>query len=94
MAIPKIKGTYSMDVETVEVLTRLARRWGVSKSEALRRAIHVAAAGTDEEPVGVLDVLHELQEAVALSASQARDWARQARAERRAASKRKEPTDT
>ena len=38
MAIPKIKATYSLDVETVRMLVHMARRWGVSKSEALRRA--------------------------------------------------------
>ena len=82
-----------MDVETVRALERLARRWDVSKSEALRRAIRAAAAGAGDEAGGTLEVLGRLQDSVALSKSQARDWARRARAERRAASKRKEPAD-
>ena len=45
MAITTIKSTYSLDVETVRTLESLARRWSVSKSEALRRAIRSAAAG-------------------------------------------------
>ena len=39
MAIPKIKVTYSLDVDSVRALEELARQ-GASKSEALRRAIH------------------------------------------------------
>ena len=43
MAIPKIKSTYSLDVETVRTLESLARRWNVSKTEVVRRAIRAAA---------------------------------------------------
>ena len=43
MAITTIKSTYSLDVETVRMLESLARRWNVSKSEVLRRAIRSAA---------------------------------------------------
>ena len=42
MATPTIKSTYSLDVESVRALDDLARRWQVSKSEALRRAIRRA----------------------------------------------------
>ena len=38
-----IRSTYALDVETVQMLDRLARQWAVSKSEALRRAIRAAA---------------------------------------------------
>lgn len=44
MAIPKIKATYSLDPETIALLERVSRRWGVSKSEALRRAIQALAS--------------------------------------------------
>ena len=44
MAIPIVKATYSLDVNTVKALERMAKRWAVSKSEALRRAIRAAAA--------------------------------------------------
>lgn len=93
MAIPKIKGTYSLDVETIQALERIASRWGVSKSEALRRAIQAAAAQAGEGTGGILEALGQLQDSVALSKSRARDWARSARAERRAGSVRQEPAD-
>jgi hypothetical protein len=38
------KATYSLDSETLEKLNRLSHRWQVSKTEALRRALHQAAA--------------------------------------------------
>ena len=44
MATPTIKSTYSLDVESVRALDDLARRWQVSKSEALRRAIRSEAS--------------------------------------------------
>lgn len=43
MAIPRIKGTYTLDAETVRVLNSLAKRWGTSKSDVRRRAIRAAA---------------------------------------------------
>jgi hypothetical protein len=86
MAIPKIKGTYSLDADTVRLLERMSRRWGVSKSEALRRAIRGAAAASDTEAAtGPLD---RLQRAANLNKAAAAAWARHARAERRAPSKR------
>jgi hypothetical protein len=93
MAIPTIKGTYSLDVETVRTLERLASRWGVSKSETLRRAIRLADAHAGDAGVSVLEALTRLQRSVSLSESQARDWAQRARAERRATSRRKEPAE-
>jgi hypothetical protein len=85
MAIPKIKATYSLDAETVRLLERISRRWGVSKSEVLRRAIRASAATTDEDAATV--ALDRLQRAVDLTESVAAAWARRARAERRAAGK-------
>ncbi len=88
MAIPKIKATYSLDQETVRLLDRVASRWGVSKSEALRRAIRSAAAAAGErESVPGLDALSRIQKGLGLSASVAAAWARQSRAERRAGSR-------
>src|SRR5205823_3942638 len=82
MAIPKVKATYSLDADTMRVLERAAKRWGVSKSEALRRAIRMlAAASATPEQESALD---ELQAAAALSPAQAKRWARDVRAERRA----------
>jgi hypothetical protein len=53
MTIPRIKGSYSLDATTVAMLERLAYRWDVSKSEALRRAIRASASAEgaiDDEP--------------------------------------------
>ena len=43
MGTPTIKSTYVLDVGTVRGLEKIARRWNVSTSEALRRAIHASA---------------------------------------------------
>ncbi len=86
MAIPKIKATYSLDTETVRILERVSRRLGVSKSEALRRAIHASAtlhgsANAENERLSALD---RLQRTAGLDQSAARAWERKVRAERRA----------
>ena len=88
MAIPKIKATYSLDPATVRLLERLARQWDVSKSEALRRMIRASAA---QESLGAQDddVVDRWQASLGLSEAAAAGWARHARAERRASSKRR-----
>lgn len=88
MAIPKIKATYSLDPATIQLLERVSRRWGVSKSEALRRAIQASAA-LPAPADGRLDVLDRLQKATALSPTNAEKWARDAHAERRASDPRR-----
>ena len=90
MATPKVKTTYALDAETVQALERMARRLGTSKSEALRRAIRAAAETAGDAPDDAVAALDRLQRAAALPASEARPWAQKARAERRAASVRRE----
>ena len=85
MAIPKIKATYSLDVDTVEKLALLAQRWGVSKSEALRRVIGLAADAPGDPDHEALAALDQLQSAAALTASDVREWQKAAKAERLAA---------
>jgi hypothetical protein len=81
MASPSIKATYSLDPETVRLLERTARRWGVSKSEALRRAIRAAANPTaPDEGEALLDRLHD---AAGLTSAGAQTRTRQVREERR-----------
>ncbi len=90
MATPKVKSTYALDLDTIRTLEAVARRWGVSKSEALRRAIRAAAG---EAAVGSNDpakALDQLQASLGLTAGRARTWAAQTRAERRASSTRRE----
>ena len=83
MAIPKLKATYSLDAETMRVLERVAVRWGVSKSEALRRAIRasVTLPVTEAAAAGTLDTLQEL---AGLTTSDAAKWSSAVRAERQA----------
>jgi hypothetical protein len=82
MAIPRVKSTYALDVETVQALDDLARRWGVSKSEALRRLIRSAAEAEGAGASGPLAALEALQNSAHLSAAKASAWARVVRAER------------
>lgn len=86
MAIPSTKVTYTLDTPTLRVLERIAARWGVSKSEAVRRAIRAAGTATpdDNEPTSSLD---RLQRAAGVSAAAATAWVRKARAERRSNSR-------
>jgi hypothetical protein len=91
MATTTIKSTYSLDVETVRALERMARRWKVSKSEALRRAIRALASqeldGPDDDPVRALD---RLQQSLGLSPDACRRWEKLVCDERSASSERRE----
>ena len=90
MAVTSVKATYSLDVETVKSLDRLAELWRVPKSEALRRAIRMAAelhAGVDS---GTTTVLDQLQRSLALDEDAAARWMAAARTERDASAQRRE----
>ena len=98
MTARRIKSTYTLDAETVELLDKLARAWRTSKSGALRRALTIAGstepalapradrssrarrkAHIDER----LAALHELQDGLALSERDARQWVARVREARR-----------
>jgi hypothetical protein len=83
MASPRIKATYSLDAQTMRVLERMATRWGVSKSEALRRAIRASARLASEVPEP-MTALAAAQAAADLDAKKAAAWLRRVRQERRA----------
>ena len=83
MAVTTIKSTYSLDVGSVRTLEELARRWKVSKSEVLRRAIRIAAAGDNSGNVAALDALDRLQASVRERNANLDQWARDVREERR-----------
>jgi predicted transcriptional regulator len=83
MAIMTVRSTYALDAGTVRRLDELARRWGVSKSEALRRAIRAAAEG-EEAPLAPLAALDSLQRSMRLSRREASAWEKEAAKERRA----------
>ncbi|MBK8594290.1 MAG: ribbon-helix-helix protein, CopG family [Holophagales bacterium] len=88
MATATVKATYSLDPGTICRLEEIARHWGVSKSEALRRAIRAAAAGPAAGPSEPLAALDALQRGTALTPAATKAWAAQARKERRASSAR------
>ncbi len=80
-----IKSTYTMDVETVRTLEELARRWNVPKSEAIRRAIRMAA--NPEKPLSAAEKLKafdDLQKSINLTKEEADRWVEEVRAERHA----------
>ena len=91
MAIPTIKSTYTLDVDTIRALEDMARRLGVSKSEALRRAVRSAAGKEGAEGSDALQALDRLQKSLRLTPAKARAWAHSARKERRASSSRHKP---
>ena len=83
MATTTIKSTYSLDVESVRTLETLARRWDVSKSEVLRRAIRAVAAEEAGHRGGPLAALHRLQASVRDQGVDLDRWVSDVRAERR-----------
>jgi len=84
MATATVKSTYSLDLETVRTLDRIARRWKVSRSEALRRAIRALAERDEQIGRDPLDALDALQKSLALTPATARNWTEEVRTERRA----------
>ena len=86
MAIPKIKSTYSLDVETVRTLESLARRWNVSKTEVVRRAIRAAAGDENQSVKSKLEALDRWQTSLKAQGVDFAAWEREARAERHASS--------
>jgi hypothetical protein len=82
VATRRIRTTYTVDVETVRCLEALARKWKVSKSEALCRAVH--AATREENCADALGALDDLQASLGMTLNEATEWADVVRAERRA----------
>jgi len=89
MATPRIKSTYSFDVETVRQLEAMAQRWKVSKSEALRRAIRAAASQQPPAEQEALEALQALQDTLGLTGEAAGGWEDRVRSERRAVARRR-----
>lgn len=80
MAKMTIRSTFSLDRETVDALDRLADRWGVSKSEALRRVVDAAARVEELDAAAeALTALDELQERLGLTPEKTEVWLRELR---------------
>jgi Zn-dependent peptidase ImmA (M78 family) len=80
MAKMTIRSTFALDRETVENLERLAKKWGVSKSAALRRVIDAAACVEEVDAAAdALAALKEIQERLALTPEKTEAWLRELR---------------
>lgn len=88
MAIPKIKVTYSLDVDSVRALEELARQWGVSKSEAVGRAIRREARQQPKRVTAALRALDKLQASVRASGIDLDQWERDVKSERQLSGER------
>lgn len=91
MATLTIKSTYSLDVESVRMLEALAKRWNVTKSEVLRRAIRVAAQQEAPADRTALDALDRLQASIRARKIDLAKWEGDIKAERRAVAQRLSP---
>lgn len=88
MAIPTIKSTYTLDVESVRALESLAQQWKVSKSEVLRRAIRLASSTAYPEKTDPLHALDRLQSSVRERGVDLSGWEQEIDEERRESGKR------
>ena len=84
MAKMSVRTTFALDPQTAAALDHLALRWGVSKSEALRRAVQVAAVVEESDRSDAMAALAELRERLGLDEEKADRWIAEIRAERRA----------
>lgn len=72
MATMTVRTTVAFDPASVARLERLAKRWGVSKSETLRRALERAELGVSPKPSD--SSLPELGDISAMSPADALAW--------------------
>ncbi len=89
MATVTVRSTYSLDLDAVQRLEGLAKRWNTSKSGALRRAIREASERVSPGGSEKVEALRQLQQMLALDAESAARWAAEVRRERRGASERR-----
>ena len=86
MARLSVKSTYSLDLSTVHALERLAKRWNVSKSEVLRRAVLMAEQAAQSGAPDSLQALDELQRSLGMTPARVKMWLQEAHEERKASS--------
>ena len=89
MATATVRSTYSLDLDTVQRLEGLAKRWDTSKSGALRRAIKEASERAGPAGSEKVEALRELQQMLALDAEGVARWRAEVRRERHGASERR-----
>lgn len=77
------KSTYSLDAPSLERLTRLAQRWQVSKTDAIRRALRKVDEADAPSPEERIAALHELQRITAEQGIDLKKWRKTIRDGRR-----------
>jgi len=81
MVSTTVKSTFSLDLESRQQLERLAENWGVSRSEALRRAIR-QSVGMNNSAESRLAALDALQKRSTLTPEELNYWENSVREER------------
>ncbi|HKE55244.1 MAG TPA: hypothetical protein VKB46_01035 [Pyrinomonadaceae bacterium] len=74
----------NIDAATLHLLVRVAKAWGVSEREAIRRALEQANASSDtQSSADRLDIFKELQQRLSLTPAKAAEWQEAVRETRR-----------
>ncbi len=69
-----VRATYALDQETAQRIKRLARQWGVSQAEVIRRSVKQAAAQAADEVLSPADVVaHYVDHPLPRSEAQTRE---------------------
>ena len=91
MAItPACKVTYSLRPETVAQVEELAVKWGVPKSEVIRRAVHgINQGNVVVSKLTPLEALKELQNHAGLTKAKAKKFMDEVQLSRRAAGRKR-----
>jgi predicted DNA-binding protein len=92
MAITHVKVTYSVRPHTAQRVQELSTKWGVPKSEVIRRVIDEAAKEEAISPrMTPLEALRKLMENPSpMKAAQAERWTREIRESRRASGRKRD----
>jgi hypothetical protein len=91
MAITHVKVTYSVRPHTAQRVQELATKWGVPKSEVIRRVVDEAAKEEAISPrMTPLEALRKLMSTPSpLKAAEAERWSREIRESRRASGRKR-----
>jgi hypothetical protein len=63
-----------LDAATADAVAHLARTWGVSREEAVVRAVKQADTGASSDKQGRLQALRKLQDRLELTPAKATEW--------------------
>lgn len=77
MGKTKHRTSFALDEATAERIQRLARRWGVSQAEVVRRAVRLAADQSETEGSDVRERVARYRSSGRISQEQADEFLRQ-----------------